>query len=91
MGGANLKRVPAVALRLNLIFSVMKYIKAEGSCHYRETEVAFAPRMESRVQGFSVMGGLKGHVWDGVVADLWDISCGDKAEGYYLSPDCPRR
>ncbi|TIS99697.1 MAG: helix-turn-helix transcriptional regulator [Mesorhizobium sp.] len=43
--------------------------------------------MESRIQGFSVNGGLKGHVGDGVVADLWDVSCGDKAEGYYVSPD----
>jgi AraC family transcriptional regulator len=50
-------------------------------------EVAFAPRMESRIQGFSVIGGLKGHVWDGVVADLWDVSCGTNAGGYYVSPD----
>ncbi|TIU40364.1 MAG: helix-turn-helix transcriptional regulator [Mesorhizobium sp.] len=43
--------------------------------------------MESSIQGFSVIGDLKWHVWDGVVADLWDVSCGDKAEGYYVSPD----
>ncbi|RWO43958.1 MAG: AraC family transcriptional regulator [Mesorhizobium sp.] len=43
--------------------------------------------MESRIEGFSVIGDLKWHVWDGVVADLWDVSCGDKAEGYYVSPD----
>ncbi|WP_240547231.1 helix-turn-helix domain-containing protein [Mesorhizobium tianshanense] len=49
--------------------------------------MAFAPRMESRIQGFSVIGGLKGHVWDGVVADLWDVACGERAEGYYVSPD----
>lgn len=65
----------------------MKYIKTEGSCHHRETDVAFAPRMESRIKGFSVIGGLKGHVWDGVVADLWDVSCAEEAGGYYVSPD----
>ncbi|TPJ50793.1 helix-turn-helix transcriptional regulator [Mesorhizobium sp. B2-6-4] len=43
--------------------------------------------MESRIQGFAVIGDLKWHVWDGVVADLWDVSCGDNAEGYYVSPD----
>ncbi|MER9102847.1 AraC family transcriptional regulator [Mesorhizobium sp. M0848] len=49
--------------------------------------MTFVARMESRIEGFSVIGDLKWHVWDGVVADLWDVSCGDKAEGYYVSPD----
>ncbi|MBN9217955.1 MAG: helix-turn-helix transcriptional regulator [Mesorhizobium sp.] len=43
--------------------------------------------MESRIEGFSVIGDLKWHVWDGVVADLWDVSCCDKAHGHYVSPD----
>ncbi len=47
----------------------------------------FIPRMESRIQGFSVQGGLKWRVWDGVVADLWDVSCSKHAEGRYISPD----
>lgn len=50
-------------------------------------DLTFVARMESRIEGFSVIGDLKWHVWDGVVADLWDVSCGDKAEGYYVSPD----
>jgi len=29
--------------------------------------------MESRIEGFSVIGDLKWHLWDGVVADLWDV------------------
>ncbi|WP_245451783.1 helix-turn-helix transcriptional regulator [Mesorhizobium waimense] len=49
--------------------------------------MSFLPRMESRIQGFSVIGGLKCHVWDGAVADLWDVSCADRAEGFYVSPD----
>ncbi|MCA0025960.1 MULTISPECIES: AraC family transcriptional regulator [unclassified Mesorhizobium] len=49
--------------------------------------MTFVARMESRIQGFAVIGELKWHVWDGVVADLWDVSCGDNAEGYYVSPD----
>lgn len=43
--------------------------------------------MVNRTQGFSVQGGLKWRVWDGVVADLWDVSCAENAEGYYVSPD----
>lgn len=49
--------------------------------------MTFVARMESRIEGFSVIGDLKWHLWDGVVADLWDVSCGDRAEGYYVSPD----
>lgn len=49
--------------------------------------MSFVPRMESRIQGFSVIGGLKCHVWNGAVADLWDVSCADRAEGFYVSPD----
>lgn len=52
-----------------------------------EHDVTFVPRMESRIEGFSAIGDLKCHVWDGVVADLWDVSCGEKAKGHYVSPD----
>jgi len=50
-------------------------------------DLTFVARMESRIEGFSIIGDLKWHLWDGVVADLWDVSCGDRAEGYYVSPD----
>lgn len=49
--------------------------------------MTFVARMESQIEGFSVIGDLKWHVWDGVVADLWNVSCGDSAQGYYVSPD----
>lgn len=47
----------------------------------------FSPRMNSRIHGFSVVGGLKWKVWNGVVADLWEVRCADGAEGHYTSPD----
>lgn len=43
--------------------------------------------MNSRISGFSVVGGLKWRVWNGVVADLWEVRCADGAEGHYVSPD----
>jgi AraC-like DNA-binding protein len=49
--------------------------------------VNFNPRMESRISGFTVVGGLRWRVWNGVVADLWDVACDDRAEGAYVSPD----
>lgn len=59
-------------------------------CRMRSNErpvVNFNPRMESRISGFRVVGDLKWRVWNGVVADLWDVSCDEHAEGYYVSPD----
>ena len=47
----------------------------------------FSPRMESRIRGIEVAGELKWRVWDGVVADVWEVACGPGAEGYYISPD----
>lgn len=47
----------------------------------------FNPRMESRISGFTVVGDLRWRVWNGVVADLWDVACDDRAEGFYVSPD----
>lgn len=43
--------------------------------------------MESRTNGFRVVNDLKWRVWNGVVADLWDVACDDGAEGSYVSPD----
>lgn len=47
----------------------------------------FNPRMESRIDGFRVVQDLRWRVWNGVVADLWDVACDECAEGHYLSPD----
>ena len=47
----------------------------------------FNPRMESRISGFTVVGDLRWRVWNGVVADLWDVACDSCAEGFYVSPD----
>lgn len=49
--------------------------------------MSFNPRMESRISGFRVVGDLKWRVWNGVVADLWDVACDERAEGSYVSPD----
>lgn len=43
--------------------------------------------MESRISGFRAVSDLKWRIWNGVVADLWDVACEDHAEGYYVSPD----
>lgn len=48
---------------------------------------AFRPRMKSRIQGFSTVDALKWRMWHGVTADLWDVACGDRAGGTYVSPD----
>lgn len=47
----------------------------------------FSPRMESRISGFTVVGDLQWRVWNGVVADLWEVNCDRQAEGFYVSPD----
>lgn len=49
--------------------------------------LSFSPRMESRISGFKVIGDLRWRVWNGVVADLWDVACDERAEGHYVSPD----
>ncbi|NGO54880.1 helix-turn-helix transcriptional regulator [Mesorhizobium camelthorni] len=43
--------------------------------------------MQSRVHGFSVVGELRWRVWDGVVADVWEVTCTETATGEYISPD----
>lgn len=47
----------------------------------------FSPRMQSQITGFTVVGDLQWRVWNGVVADVWDVACDDHAQGYYVSPD----
>jgi AraC-like DNA-binding protein len=43
--------------------------------------------MESRTSGFRVVDELRWRVWNGVVADVWEVACDDRAEGHYISPD----
>ncbi|WP_245295319.1 helix-turn-helix domain-containing protein [Manganibacter manganicus] len=45
------------------------------------------PRMESRTSGFMVAGDLRWRVWNGVVADVWNVTCNERAEGHYVSPN----
>jgi AraC family transcriptional regulator len=47
----------------------------------------FRPRMKSRIDGISVVGGLKWRAWDGVVADVWSVECAAEARGDYVSED----
>lgn len=49
--------------------------------------MAFRPRMETDISGFSVIGGPRTRVWDGVVADLWDVRCSPNAGGHYVGRD----
>lgn len=50
-------------------------------------EMSFQPRMQNRIQGFSVIGGVHRRLWNGIVADVWDVECAAYAGGYYVSRD----
>jgi len=43
--------------------------------------------MQSHTQGFAVRDAVKWRVWNGVVADVWDVDVASGAEGHYHSPD----
>jgi AraC-like DNA-binding protein len=43
--------------------------------------------MQNRIQGFSVIGGVHRRLWNGIVADVWDVECSAYAGGYYVSRD----
>lgn len=49
--------------------------------------MAFRPRMETDINGFSVFGGPRSRVFDGVVVDLWDVRCDKTAGGHYVGRD----
>ncbi|OLP59030.1 AraC family transcriptional regulator [Xaviernesmea oryzae] len=49
--------------------------------------MGFQPRMHNRIEGFSVLGGLRRLSFDGMTADLWDVACASEAGGYYLGED----
>ena len=49
--------------------------------------MTFQPRMQNRIEGFSVVGGLNRRHWNGIVADLWEVECAPYAGGYYVGRD----
>jgi AraC-like DNA-binding protein len=49
--------------------------------------MTFQPRMQNRIEGFSVVGGLHRRQWEGIVADVWDVECAPYAGGYYYGRD----
>jgi AraC family transcriptional regulator len=49
--------------------------------------MTFQPRMDNKIEGFSVVGGVHRRVWNGIVADVWDVNCAPYAGGYYVSND----
>ena len=49
--------------------------------------MTFQPRMQNRIEGFSVVGGLRRRNWNGITADLWDVQCAAYAGGHYLARD----
>lgn len=49
--------------------------------------MTFQPRMQNKIEGFSVVGGLHRRSWNGIVADVWDVECAPYAGGYYVAND----
>ena len=49
--------------------------------------MTFQPRMQNRIEGFSVIGGLRRRHWNGITSDLWDVECAAYAGGYYVARD----
>ena len=49
--------------------------------------MTFQPRMRNKIEGFSVVGGLRRRHWNGITADLWDVECASYAGGYYVARD----
>jgi AraC-like DNA-binding protein len=43
--------------------------------------------MRNKIEGFSVVGGLRRRHWNGITADLWDVECASYAGGYYVARD----
>lgn len=47
--------------------------------------MTFHPQMKSKVEGVSVIGGLRWRAWNGVIADVWSVVCTEGASGQYVS------
>src|ERR1700754_2172368 len=52
-----------------------------------EDNMTFQPRMQNKIEGFSVIGGLHRREWNGIVADVWNVNCAAYAGGYYVAND----
>lgn len=49
--------------------------------------MTFHPRMQSRIEGITVVDDLRWRAWNGVIADVWSVECTEGAGGEYVSPD----
>ncbi|QYA15170.1 AraC family transcriptional regulator [Rhizobium sp. AB2/73] len=49
--------------------------------------MTFQPRMQNKIGGFSVIGGMHRRHWNGMVADIWNVNCAAQAGGYYVARD----
>lgn len=49
--------------------------------------MTFQPRMQNKIGGFSVIGGVHRRHWNGMVADIWNVNCAVQAGGYYVARD----
>ncbi|WP_209606659.1 AraC family transcriptional regulator [Sinorhizobium kostiense] len=49
--------------------------------------MTFQPRMQNKISGFKILGGLHRREWNGIIADVWDVECEARAGGYYVSDD----
>ncbi|MDE1991143.1 MAG: helix-turn-helix domain-containing protein [Rhizobiaceae bacterium] len=49
--------------------------------------MAFQPRMQNKIGGFSVIDGVHRRQWNGIVADVWNVNCAAHAGGYYVASD----
>jgi AraC family transcriptional regulator len=49
--------------------------------------MTYHPRMTNRIEGFSVISSFHRRYWEGMAADLWDVSCAPTAGGSYVGSD----
>lgn len=49
--------------------------------------MTFQPRMNTKINGFTVVGGLQQRSWDGIAADLFSVDCAADASGQYEARD----
>src|SRR5690606_41987040 len=54
---------------------------------YSVGDMTFQPRMQNRVEGFSVVGDINRRQWNGIVADVRDVERAPHAAGYHVGQD----